>query len=65
MIVVKGDDGVVIIDTLESCEVAKEVREAFEEVREGPVEIVCWNFSAIRIWANIVKAGWITNSEWN
>ena len=41
MIVLKGDDGVVIIDTLESCEVAKEVREAFEEVREGPVEIVC------------------------
>ena len=36
MIVVKGDDGVIIIDTLESCEVAKEVREAFEEVRETP-----------------------------
>ena len=40
MIVVKGDDGVVIIDTLESCEVAKEVREAFEEVREAPAGIV-------------------------
>ena len=41
VIVLKGDDGVVIIDTLESCEVAKEVREAFEEVREGPAGIVC------------------------
>ena len=41
MIVVKGDDGVIIIDTLESCEVAKEVREAFEEVRGARAGIVC------------------------
>ena len=41
MIMVKGDDGLVIIDTLESCEVAKEVREAFEEVRKALAAIVC------------------------
>ena len=46
MIVVKGDDGVIIIDTLESCEVAKEVREAFEEVRGARAGIVCCNFFA-------------------
>ena len=32
-IMLEGEEGVVIIDTLESCEVAKEVRAAFEEVR--------------------------------
>ena len=31
-IMLEGEEGVVIIDTLESCEVAKEVRAAFEEV---------------------------------
>ena len=32
-IMLEGDEGVIIIDTLESCEVAREVRAAFEEVR--------------------------------
>ena len=32
-IMLEGEEGVVIIDTLESCEVAREVRAAFEEVR--------------------------------
>ena len=32
-IMLEGEEGVVIIDTLESCEVAREVSAAFEEVR--------------------------------
>ena len=42
VIVLKGDDGVVIIDTLESCEVAKEVREAFEEVKWNRLLKFCY-----------------------
>ena len=32
-IMLEGEEGVIIIDTLESCEVAQEVRAAFEKVR--------------------------------
>ena len=32
-IMLEGEEGVIIIDTLESCEVAREVRAAFEQVR--------------------------------
>ena len=63
MIVLKGDDGVVIIDTLESCEVAKEVREAFEEVRGPELEL----FIETSLLKNVNQYGqsWmnITNSE--
>jgi len=36
-IMLEGEEGVIIIDTLESCEVAREVRAAFEEVTTKPV----------------------------
>ena len=36
-IMLEGDDGIIIIDTLESCEVAAEVLAAFREITDKPV----------------------------
>ena len=54
-IMLEGDEGVIIIDTLESCEVAREVRAAFEEVRVksmgwgGEVAEVAQNATSIHL----------------
>eukprot|EP00092_Neocalanus_flemingeri_P020877 GFUD01022616.1.p1 GENE.GFUD01022616.1~~GFUD01022616.1.p1 ORF type:complete len:586 (-),score=145.47 GFUD01022616.1:72-1829(-) len=46
-IMIEGDDGVVIIDTLESCEVAKEVKEEFAKITSKPiVGIILTHFHA-------------------
>jgi len=46
-IMIEGDDGVVIIDTLESCEVAREVKEEFAKITSKPiVGIILTHFHA-------------------
>jgi len=46
-IMIEGDDGVIIIDTLESCEVAREVKEEFAKITSKPiVGIILTHFHA-------------------
>ncbi|MCD6584279.1 MAG: MBL fold metallo-hydrolase [Desulfobacteraceae bacterium] len=41
-ILLEGDDGVIIVDTLECLEVAAEVRQAFEQITQKPVKAVIY-----------------------
>jgi len=46
-IMIEGSDGIIIIDTMESCEVAKEVKEEFEKITSKPiVGIILTHFHA-------------------
>jgi alkyl sulfatase BDS1-like metallo-beta-lactamase superfamily hydrolase len=57
-ILLEGDDGIVIVDTMESEEAAKRVKEAFSKITQKPVKaIICTHFHPDHMFGTTIMAG--------